>query len=65
MANNDAITPLLDEGWDQLDHVEEQVTEHCNVASLLNEHPHDVVRYIQSKGVAKLGEFCAKVSRAG
>ncbi|GAB4819760.1 hypothetical protein N2152v2_006806 [Parachlorella kessleri] len=62
MANNDTLTPLLDEGWDQLDHVEEQVSEHCNVASLLREHPHDVVRYIQSKGVAKLGEFCAKDS---
>lgn len=39
-----AQQPLLDQAWEDIDHIEEAVTECCNVQALLSEHPHDVVR---------------------
>lgn len=37
--------------------VEGQVTEQCSVSQLLEERQSQVLRYLQAKGVSKLGEF--------
>ncbi len=58
----ESTAPLIDTGWNEIDDLEDQVSEYCTVSELLKEHPHDVVRYLQQKGVAKLGEFSAPVS---
>jgi len=41
--------------------VEAQVSESCDVSQLLGERQAEVLRYLQTKGVAKLGEFQEEV----
>jgi hypothetical protein len=54
------------QGWEAIQDLEEgsHLSEDCGVAQLYQEHPHDVLRYLQTKGVARLGEFKAPASPA-
>ncbi|GAB4820880.1 hypothetical protein N2152v2_007926 [Parachlorella kessleri] len=51
MAADDSQAALLideeDQGWDDLEDVEDQVTDKCTVVELLDEHPNDIIRYVQ------------------
>jgi hypothetical protein len=48
-----------------LQDIEDEVTESCTVSNLLEERQAEVLRFLQAKGVTKLGEFEEEVSWAG
>ena len=71
MSGQDAIQPLLEDqeistAWDQEAGQEaaEDTSIGCNVQTMFQEHPHDVLRFLQTSGVEKLAEFSAEVQNA-
>ena len=52
----------LQSAWDDPDlesEDAERISSRCTVAKMFEEHPHDVLRHLQTAGVEKLGEFTA------
>lgn len=73
MAGQESAQPLLSDqevifAWDQQDVETEsesarRISEACTVEQMFNEHPHDVLKFLQTKGVEKLAEFTAEVKK--
>jgi hypothetical protein len=71
MAGQDPAQPLLNDqevttAWDRQDVEAESESVHrvstaCNVEQMFEEHPHDVLKFLQTSGVEKLAEFTAEV----
>lgn len=71
MSGQEAMQqPLLEDqeissAWDQeaaqSSEAAARITTACTVQSMFKEHPHDVLRFLQTSGVEKIAEFSAEV----
>lgn len=64
MADTETLQALLSEeqeGWSDIEDLEGRPADSCDVATLFKEHPQDLLRYLQTKGIARLGTFWAPV----
>ena len=72
MAGQESAQPLLSDqdiitAWEDQEidsESAERIGTACNVEQMFEEHPHDVLKFLQTSGVEKLAEFTAEVGVA-
>lgn len=62
LSDQDVITAWEDQEIDS--ESAERIGTACNVEQMFEEHPHDVLKFLQTSGVEKLAEFTAEVGVA-